>query len=447
MHQVLAVDKGSLAARYGIRAGDRIRSINGEPLIDAIDYQALTAVRHVCLVVERPDGSSREVDIIKPAHAPLGMQFEDSLVCDPRSCANNCVFCFIDQMPPNMRKSLYVKDDDWRLSLMMGNFVTLTNVGEREFERIIKRRVSPLYVSVHSTDPELRSRLMRQKRAAGLMPRLERLKTEGLHFHAQVVLCPGLNDGAALEQTLNDLLAFHPSALSVALVPVGLTKYREGLTDIQPYTADQARELLAICAKYQAIALEKTGRRFVYPADELICLAGAELPSAESYDGYPQIENGVGLIRQFEDQLVRAADSEAVATAVGDYPRIALACGTSIAHIMRGWVQRFAPRPDRVYVHPIRNDFFGHTVTVSGLIVGLDLVQQMQGVQADLLLLPDSMLNADRTLFLDDLPYKDLSDILGIKAQALPCHGEALWQALRDPWTYLRTDSAMKEQA
>ena len=251
MHQVLSVDKGSLAERYGIRAGDLIVSINGEPLIDSIDYQALTAVRHVCLLVERQDGSQREVDILKPAHRALGIHFEESLICDPRSCANNCVFCFVDQMPKGLRESLYVKDDDWRLSLMMGNFVSLTNVSDREFERIIRRRASPLYVSVHATDPELRARLMRQKRAADLMPRLKRLKDEGLQFHCQVVLCPGLNDGPALEQTLHELFALRPAALSVALVPVGLTKFRDGLTDLVPFNRAQAQAVLGQCACFK----------------------------------------------------------------------------------------------------------------------------------------------------------------------------------------------------
>lgn len=446
MHRVVAVDQGSLAARYGIQPGDLILSINGEPLIDTIDYQALTAVRHVCLVVEKPDGRSREVDILKSPHAPLGLHFAESLICDPRSCANHCVFCFIDQMPKGMRESLYVKDDDWRLSLMMGNFVTLTNVSDKEFERIIKRRASPLYVSVHATDPELRTKMLRQKRAQDLMPRLRRLKDEGLSFHCQIVLCPGINDGEALISTLNDLYELRPSALSVALVPVGLTKYRDGLSDIRLFTAEDARRVLNICETFQQKALKESGTRFVFPADELICLASATLPSADAYEGYPQIENGIGMIRLMEEELLEAARDEELISARDDYPRVIIACGVSIAPYMADWIRRFSPAHANVEMRSLINDFFGHTVTVSGLLVGFDIVNQLKGIQADLLVLPDSMLNADKTLFLDDVSLKDLSHALDMPVIAIPCTGQALYRALNDPWALLNEAALTEEQ-
>ena len=386
--------------------------------------------------MERQDGSQREVDILKPPHRPLGLHFEESLICNPRSCANNCVFCFIDQMPEGLRESLYVKDDDWRLSLMMGNFVSLTNVSDREFERIIRRRASPLYVSVHATDPALRARLMRQKRAADLMPRLRRLRQEGLEFHCQVVLCPGLNDGPALNQTLSELLDLSPAALSVALVPVGLTKYRDGLTELKPYTVEQAKAVLDQCHLFQEKALSRTGSRFVFPADELICIAGAPLPEAEAYEGYPQIENGIGMIRLMEEQLREASREKLPSDDAGT--RVLIACGTSIRPYMEGWVSQYKGTKTSVEVHSIRNDFFGTTVTVSGLITGQDLARQLHGLQADLLLLPDSMLNADKTSFLDDLSPQELEHILGFPVRALPCTGDALYRALQRPLSLIQ---------
>ncbi len=444
MHQVTAVDQGSLAARHGIAQGDLIVRINGETLIDEVDYQALTSVRHVSMRLINPDGQEREVDIVKPSHAPLGLHFEDTLVCDPRSCTNNCVFCFVDQMPKGLRQTLYVKDDDWRLSLMMGNFVTLTNVNDREFERIIRRKASPLYISVHATNPEIRTAMLRQARAGQLMARLVRLKDEGLDFHCQIVLVPGINDGPVLEDTLDDLLALRPNALSVALVPVGLTRFRTDLTSIRPYTRPQALEVLGICERYQKRALAEKGKRFVYPADELICIAEAPLPSHESYEGYPQMENGIGLIRIFDQELKDASD-DIKAPLADNWPNITIACGVSIEPFMKGWVSRYAPEGARVKVQAIRNRFFGESVTVSGLIVGADLAEQIDQSDAQLILIPDSMLNSDKTLFLDDMSIPDIEARLGIPVQAIACHGEALLDALYYPDVYLKTDASAKE--
>lgn len=444
MHQVIAVDQGSLAARHGVVPGDLIISINGETLIDEVDYQALTAVRHVNMRLTNPTGLQREVDIVKPSHAPLGLHFEDTLVCDPRSCTNNCVFCFVDQMPKGMRQTLYVKDDDWRLSLMMGNFVTLTNVNDREFERIIRRRASPLFISVHATNPEVRTAMLRQARAGQLMARLMRLKDEGLGFHCQIVLVPGINDGLVLEDTLDDLLAFYPSALSVALVPVGLTRFREDLTSIQPYSRQQALETLGICERYQQRALIEIGKRFVYPADELICIAEAPLPSHESYEGYPQIENGIGMIRVFDQELKEAGDELQVPSTLNGIKTI-IACGVSIAPFMKDWVARFAPKGATISVQAITNRFFGESVTVSGLIVGADLTEQLSHTDAQLVLIPDSMLNSDKTMFLDDMSIADVEGRLGIPVQAIPCHGEALLDAMFHPDVYRNTDVNVKE--
>ena len=436
MQQVVSVEEKSLAARHGIVPGDLVLSINGEPLIDDIDYQALTANRRLRIEIIRQSGQKAIVHIIKPLAAPLGMQFAQTTVCDPRTCSNNCVFCFVDQMPNGMRETLYVKDDDWRLSLMMGNFVTLTNVGEWEFRRMLRRHVSPLYVSVHATDPEVRVAMMKQPRAADLMPRLHRLADAGLSFHAQVVLCPGLNDGKVLERTLKDLFAMRPHALSVALVPVGLTKYREGLSELSAFTKQDALGVLAVCDRFQRMARQQGQEHFVYPADELICLAEAPLPAEHTYDGYPQIENGIGMIRRFEEELSAVLEVPGQPSA-SPAARVLVACGTSIEPYMKGWAARAAAPHVQTEVRAVKNDFFGHTVTVSGLLTGQDLARQLFGTAADLLILPDTMLNSDQSMFLDDMTVPELERILGIPVRVLPNKGDHFVEALRAPHTLL----------
>ena len=430
MHIVSAIDQSGLAARHGIRVGDVIEQINGEKLIDEIDYQALTAQRHVNLLIRRSDGELKEVDIVKSAHAGLGIEFEESLIGDPRSCSNNCVFCFIDQMPPNMRKTLYVKDDDWRMSLMMGNYVTLTNVSETEFNRILKRKASPLYISVHATDPKVRAMMMNNKYAGKLMERLERLKKEGLQFHSQIVLCPGINDGDVLEKTLSDLFDLNSSAISAALVPVGLTRFRDGLADIKPYTKEQACDVLRICKDFQSKAKERVGYRFVYPADELICIADAILPQEDEYDGYPQIENGVGMIRLFEEQLETAAKKAKELSLNPPSIRVLIACGVSILPYLQKWVNTYAPISLSVEVKPIMNTFFGETITVTGLIVGQDLVQQLKNSDVDLIILSDNMLNHENTHFLDDMSLSELRCSLKPSIAVIKTDGFSLLEAM-----------------
>ncbi len=429
MRKVSAVDKGGLAERHGIKPGDELLSINGEPVLDEIDFQALVSARHLAIYIRRDGQDLPEIDIVKPVHLPLGITFADSLIAKPRLCANNCIFCFVDQMPPGMRHTLYVKDDDWRLSLMMGNYVTLTNVGEQEFERIIKRRATPLYVSVHATDVAVRKTLMGNERAGDIMQRLRRLKQEDMSFHTQVVLCPGVNDGPALERTLTDLLTLVPHVLSIALVPVGLTRYRQALPDVRPYTVAEALDLIALADRYALKAKELTGARLVYAADEFYCLAQLDLPEADYYEGFPQMENGVGMVRQFEDDL-----SAAHSAWDGRVPKgtsATIACGTSIAPYMRRWMQSYAPAGVSVSVFPVTNAFFGDTVTVSGLVTGQDLAAQLVADPGTgPILLPATMLNSDGTMFLDDMTPDQLSQTLKRPVRVVDNDGEALFHAL-----------------
>ena len=416
-----------VAYRRGLRAGDSLISINGEIIVDEIDYQALSNKSKLDIQILKADGQEENIRIIKAKDAPLGLRIADTLACKPRACKNKCIFCFIDQMAPGMRPSLYVKDDDWRLSLMMGNYITLTNVDDQEFARILKRKASPLYISVHATDPDVRVRMMRNPSAAHLMDRLYALRDAGLHFHCQIVLCPGWNDGDVLKKTLDDLAALYPAAQSAALVPVGLTRFREKLADVKPFHRESAQEVLRIAREFQQKMLSEHGTRFVFPSDEMLLIAGEEILPEEEYEDYPQIENGVGLLRKFEESLKEAAQ-ENTRSAI---PRkIRIPCGSSIAPVMENWMADYAPKGVEVTVQKIRNFFFGETVTVTGLLTGGDLKEQLKDADDDEILLCSNVLRAEQDLFLDDMPLSELRNSLKPKLTIVPNDGAELYEAL-----------------
>lgn len=426
-HLIEAVQPHGVAYRRGIRAGDSLISMNGEPIVDEIDYQALSNKTRLDVLIRRADGKEENIRIIKAKNAPLGLNLADTMACKPRACKNKCVFCFIDQMPPGMRPTLYVKDDDWRLSLMMGNYITLTNVDDQEFDRILRRKASPLYISVHATDPDVRFKMMRNPNARFLMDRLDRLRDAGLHFHCQIVLCPGYNDGDVLRKTLTDLAALYPAAQSAALVPVGLTKFRTGLADVKPFDRESARAVVDIAREFQEKLQREIGTRFVFPSDEMMLIAGEEIPPEDAYEGYPQIENGVGLLRQFEESLKTAAEENHLPAV----PRkIRIACGTSIAPIMEKWLRAYCPAGVEFAVQPIRNSFFGETVTVTGLLTGGDLQIQLKDAQDDEILLCSNTLREDQDLFLDDMPLSALRESLKPQITIVPNIGAALFTAL-----------------
>ena len=429
-HRIEGVRERSIAARNGIRPGDELVTVNGEELIDDIDYQKLTGRCRVDLLVRR-DGEEKLIQLLKAREAPLGLLIP-SLGITPRRCKNKCVFCFIDQMPRGMRDTLYVKDDDWRMSLMMGNYITLTNVDDAEFERILKRKASPLYISVHATDPEVRARMMRNPGAAELPKRLERLKERGIRFHCQIVLCPGLNDGAVLDRTLEDLSTLWPAARSAALVPVGLTKWREGLAKLTPFDRESAGKVLDQAARWQARFLETLGTRFVYPADEMVMLAGRALPEDPEYEGYPQIENGVGLLRRFENALAAAAEEAREEGRQARKRRVLIPCGTSVAPKMREWTEKYAPEGVTVRVLPVINHFFGPTVTVTGLLTGGDIRDQVKPLleEFDQVLLCGDTLRSEGDLFLDDMSLEELNGSLNGKLTVVSNTGSALYEAL-----------------
>lgn len=425
---IIHVAPGSIAERLGLKEGDQLEKIAGEPVIDQIDYQALTAQERFSMEVLRANSERTVLHVHKEDWEPLGLTLDQSIISKPRPCHNHCIFCFIDQMPPGMRDTLYVKDDDWRLSLMMGNFVTLTNVNDQEFDRILRRRVSPLYISVHVTDPDMRCRMMRNPHAGQIMDRLRTLKAHGLRYHCQVVLCPGWNDGELLMKTLRDLESLRPAAQSVALVPVGLTRWREGLDKIEPYNRDTARQLVETIRPIQADFLRRLGTRFVFPSDEFYCLSGLPLPEDEEYEGYPQVENGVGMLRLFETDIHYAAE---------DFPcdvpcpkRRLIACGTSVASFIRRMIDTYAPSGTQIEVRPILNRFFGESVTVTGLITGGDLIEQLQDVQCDEIMICRNMIRNEGDLFLDGTSVEQVRQALPAPLRIVENTGEGFWKAL-----------------
>ena len=404
-HVITGVADGSVAQRHGLLVGDVLLQINGEAIQDEIDYQALSAQPDSTLTFER-NGRQKMISLIKEDWEPLGLQFGDSMVLKPRTCRNDCIFCFVNQMAPNMRPSLYVKDDDWRFSLMMGNYITLTNIDETEFQRILKRHASPLYISVHTTDPELRKSMMHNRFAGDIMQRLQRLKDGGIRFHCQIVCCPGVNDGDILMQTLNDLASLIPAAQSVAIVPVGLTKFRDNLPKITPFSAASAKAFLRQIQPFQEQCLRRYGTSFAFPSDEFYCLSGEPLPPDEWYEDYPQIENGVGMLRRFEEQMKEAAEDDTEEPS-GEAKTFVIPTGVSAAAHMERLSKQFAPPNTTVYVVTIYNHYFGETITVTGLLTGGDLLQQLPVPllqQADKLLLSANTLRHERDLFLDDMP-------------------------------------------
>lgn len=428
--RIVSVFPGSLAARHGIEAGETLVSISSTPVLDLVDYQFLTARPSLELLLQREDGTEHTVHIRKRIEDPLGLTLESTLMSCPKTCANHCVFCFIEQMPPGMRESLYVRDDDWRLSLMAGNFVTLTNLPSREMDRMIERKASPIYVSVHTTNGELRKKMLSHVRADRIMEHLTRFAENDMSFHCQVVLCPGINDGPELDRTLTDLASLAPHALTVALVPVGLTRYREHLYPLRPYTKEEALTVVRQAEAFQKEMLERFGTRFVFPTDEFYMIAGLPIPGVETYEDFPQFENGVGLLALLRDEYESAARFDPDQSR-NKHRRVIIATGTSVAPFLRDMINRHSAQGVEITVKPIINRFFGETVTVAGLITGQDLVSQLKGEQADEILITKSMLREGEDIFLDDMTLEQAQSELGIPIHPVHNDGADLLYALR----------------
>ena len=412
--KIQSVDPHSPARRAGVRPGERLTHINGRPIADVLDYKFYAYDPRLELTLEE-DGRTRTVRVRKGEGEELGLNFETYLMDRARSCANRCIFCFVDQMPPGMRETLYFKDDDARLSFLMGNYITLTNLSEREIDRICALRISPINISVHATDPALREAMLRHRRAGECLDIMGRFAAAGIEMNCQIVSCPGVNDGPALDRTLADLGALHPAVASVAVVPVGLTKYREGLCHIDPYTPAQAAALIDQVEAFAAAFLEKHGTSLAWCSDEFYLLAGRALPEKAYYEDMNQLENGVGMLRLLQSQAELALEGEALLELTP--PPFSIATGVSAAPFVEKIVDRCREKCGNIVgtVHPVANRFFGETITVSGLVTGGDLIGQLRGKElGERLILPSNMLRAGEQVFLDDVTVAQVEEALGV---------------------------------
>ena len=412
---VLKVEKGSIAQECGIERGDSILKINGERFNDILEYRFLCCEPYLEIEVQKRDKSCEYLEIENPDYEDLGIEFEKQLIDDMKHCQNKCIFCFIDQLPKGMRKTLYFKDDDARMSFLLGNYVTLTNMKDRDIDKIIQMRVSPINISVHSTDEQLRIKMLHNKNAGKLNTIMKRLARAGITMNCQIVACPGINDGNALIHTANDLKNLYPYVQSISVVPVGITKFRQGLYPITPYTKELSEEMVELVTRLQNNFLSEIGRRLIYLADEFYLSAGMEIPPAYTYEEFPQIENGVGLIASMEEEFSiglkditkeKVSKPKSIATGKISYPFIC-----SLIERLKNKISALD-----ISVYPIENEFFGPLITVSGLICGQDLIRQLKNKPlGSTLLLPEVMLKEDEDIFLDDVTLQDVERELKIQ--------------------------------
>ena len=425
---ISGVEKGSLAERAGIKSGDRLVSVNKNAVNDVLDYRFYLYEPEVELELVRGE-ENYSVRIAKPRYGDIGLEFSTYLMDEKRRCRNNCVFCFIDQNPKGMRETVYFKDDDERLSFLQGNYITLTNLHESDIDRIIKMRISPVNVSVHTTNPELRCRMMRNRFAGECLAYMKKLDEAGININAQLVICRGINDGAELERSLADLSAL-ANIESIALVPCGLTAHREGLYELKPFDAASASEVLDIADKYGENNLASRGARLIYASDEFYLLSGRKIPGSDYYEGYPQLENGVGMIRSDEDEFCECLENAPLKV----YNReVSIATGEAAYGFISSLAAKACEKFKGLTVHTyaIRNDFFGGGVTVSGLVTGGDIIKQLKGKPlGETLIIPENMLRAEGDLFLDGVSLDQLSESLGVKITVNARGGYALCEAL-----------------
>ena len=423
MVKISGVEKKSLAEKAGILAGDKLLSINDNEICDVLDYRFYITEKKITLRIER-DGDELVFEIKKPQYDDIGLEFETYLMDEKHTCTNKCVFCFIDQNPEGMRKMCYFKDDDSRMSFFYGNYVTLTNMKEAEVDRLIKMRISPINISVHTTNPDLRCKMLNNRFAGDVLRYMDKFKEGGISMNCQIVLCKNLNDGKELERTLDDLAKLFPSVESIAVVPSGLTKYREGLYPLEDFTKEDAREVIRLVNAKRKEFEEKTGHTIVQCSDEWYLKAGIELPDEDYYDGYPQFDNGVGLIKSMESEVLMRIEELKEEGFKLDEPR----CVSSVTgEAAYPFILRMAKKLMETFegltfnVYECKNEFFGHTVNVAGLLVGEDLYNRLKDENlGEELLIPHVMLRHEGDLFLDNMDVDDLAEKLGTTIYPIP---------------------------
>ena len=422
-HIISSVAPGSIAQEMGIEPGDRLLEVNGKSPEDVFDYRYLMNEEEILVLIRKANGEEWELEIEKEYEDDLGIEFENGLMDDYRSCRNKCIFCFIDQLPKGMRSTLYFKDDDSRLSFLQGNYLTLTNMSEHDIDRIIQYKLSPINISFQTMNPELRCKMLHNRFAGEIFDKVKRLKDAGIIMNGQIVLCRGVNDGAELERSIRELTAYMPQLESVSVVPVGLTRYRDGLYPLEPFTKEDACEVLDLIHGWQEKLYKEWGNHFIHAGDEWYILAERPIPEEKTYDGYLQLENGVGMVRLLEEEVVQT-----LAGMTGDDRKLhrTIATGELAAPFLRKHVESVRKKYPNVDIQvlAIKNEFFGGKITVAGLITGTDLISQLKGKDlGDRLLLTNHMLKSGEPVFLDDVTVDDVQNALQIKVSIVESSG------------------------
>ncbi len=429
MENVISKIENGSPLKHRVHIGDTLLAINGNRVHDVLDYKFFGYDPEVSVTVRTPEGVEHTVHVAKAEGQDLGLEFETYLMDKPRSCANNCVFCFIDQLPGGMRRTMYFKDDDARLSFLLGNYITMTNLSDREIQRICDLHISPINVSVHTTNPELRVKMLRNRNAGKCIDIMRRFADGGIKMNCQIVCCPGLNDGDELLRTMRELADMYPAVHSVSIVPVGLTKFREGLFELRPFTPEHSSETIDMVTAFGDECLKKFGTRLFFCSDEMYICANRELPEDEFYEEHTQLENGVGMIRLLEAEFKSALSLSEKPDGVP----FSIACGTSVAPFFEKLVCTAHEKYDNIdgRVYAIENDFFGHSINVTGLITGGDLINQLKGKDlGERLFISQNMLRREEMDFLDDVLLEEASAALGVPIYPIEQDGFDLWDAI-----------------
>ena len=445
-HIIKAVEPGSIAEELEVEAGDVLLAINNQEIEDVFDYRCMILEEYLEVLIRKADGEEWLLEVDKDEDEDLGLEFENGLMSDYRSCTNKCIFCFIDQMPPGMRETLYFKDDDSRLSFMQGNYITLTNMKDKDIDRIIRLKLAPINISVQTTNPELRCKMLNNRFAGKKLKYLQKLYEKGIEMNGQIVCCKGVNDGAELKRSIEDLMEYLPYMRSVSVVPAGITKYREGLYPLELFTKEEAKEIIDLIESYQQKCFEEYGLHFIHASDEWYIIAEREFPEEERYDGYIQLENGVGMMRLLKTEFDEAVEQLKKSAQYADlketlHRKVTIATGRLAAPLLTKFAEELMSHfPGLgVEVVPIRNDFFGETITVSGLVTGQDLIKQLKEKQdagmelGEAVMIPSNMLRTGENVFLDDMTTKDVKTALGVSVVVNGPTGRDFVEAVLNP--------------
>lgn len=421
---ITEIKEKSIAEEAGIEKGDYLLNINDTDIIDVLDYDFLIKDEYLTVLIEKKDGSIEEIEVEKSFDEDLGLGFEEELIDKPRLCKNKCIFCFMDQIPDVMRSTLHYKDDDYRLSFIMGNYVTLTNASDEDLDRIIRYRMTPINISIHTTNGELRKKMLNNRFADKILTQLKKLTDGGISINGQIVLCPGINDGEELDRTLKDISKFYKNILSVSIVPVGTTRFRDGLYPLETFDSEGCKKVIEQVEKFQKECLKKYGTRLVFLGDEFYVQSNTPLPDYESYEDFSQIENGVGMVACFWHDFYEELDKLKIAkknkTLTAITGRLIYSHMKQAANILESKVDGL-----KINIIPIKNNFFGEKITVTGLITGGDIIEQLSGVElGEELLIPKVMLKSDEDVFLDDITLEELSNKLNVNIRKIGCNGD-----------------------